>query len=58
LHHTCRSQNAISGSIIQNSARWRVVLLFSALQIGEAAAGQGSWERVVARHLMQQKGEF
>ncbi len=29
-----RSQNAISGSIIQNSLAWRVVLEFSALKVG------------------------
>ena len=29
-----RSANAISGSIIQNSARWREVLLFSARNVG------------------------
>ena len=29
-----RSAKAISGSIIQNSARWRVVLEFSALNVG------------------------
>ena len=30
----CRSANAISGSTIQNSARWRLVLLFSARKVG------------------------
>ena len=29
-----RSAKAISGSIIQNSARWRAVLLFSARKVG------------------------
>ena len=29
-----RSQNAISGSIIQNSARWRGVFEFSARKVG------------------------
>lgn len=29
-----RSQNAISGSIIQNSLAWRVVLEFSARKVG------------------------
>jgi hypothetical protein len=29
-----RSANAISGSTIQNSARWRLVLLFSARNVG------------------------
>ena len=29
-----RSANAISGSIIQNSARWRLVLEFSARNVG------------------------
>jgi hypothetical protein len=30
----CRSQKAISGSIIQNSARWRAVWEFSARKVG------------------------
>ena len=31
---SARSAKAISGSIIQNSARWRAVLLFSARKVG------------------------
>ena len=31
---SARSAKAISGSIIQNSARWRVVWLFSARKVG------------------------
>lgn len=45
-HHTsaqsmsaAKSAKAISGSIIQNSARCREVLLFSALKVGPAAPG-------------------
>lgn len=33
---SAKSANAISGSIIQNSAKWREVLLFSALNVGPA----------------------
>lgn len=38
-HSPCRSQKAISGSIIQNSARWRAVWLFSARKVGPASGG-------------------
>ena len=31
---SCRSAKAISGSIIQNSARWRAVFEFSARKVG------------------------
>jgi hypothetical protein len=31
---SARSAKATSGSIIQNSARWRLVLLFSARNVG------------------------
>ena len=31
---SARSAKAISGSIIQNSERWRLVLLFSARKVG------------------------
>ena len=34
IHVAARSQKAISGSTIQNSARWRLVLEFSARKVG------------------------
>ena len=34
VHVARRSEKAISGSIIQNSARWRAVLEFSARKVG------------------------
>ena len=51
-----RSANAISGSIIQNSAAWRVVKLFSARNVGPkvytlpnamAMASASSWPETV-----------
>jgi hypothetical protein len=58
--HTVRSANAISGSIIQNSARCRVVLEFSARKVGpnvytllNAAAYVSTWSSEKARSCKQ-----
>ena len=57
-----RSANAISGSIIQNSARWRDVLLFSALKVGPACVKQcdlhsrvGSQMRLIEHPAMKHR---
>ena len=41
-----RSAKAISGSIIQNSARWRLVLLFSARKVGPEGVDLGQRQAV------------